>query len=52
MQEYWIVDWRLRQVEIYRREDAQLQAVSTLFTADEITSPQLPGFEAKIERLF
>lgn len=52
VQEYWIVDWRKHQVEIYRREDAQLQAVSTLFTADEITSPLLPGFQAKIERFF
>jgi len=52
VQEYWIVDWRLRQVEIYRRENTQLQAIATLFTTDEITSPLLPGFQCKIERFF
>lgn len=52
VQEYWIVDWRLRQVEIYRRENAQLQVISTLLAVDEITSPLLPGFQSKIERFF
>lgn len=52
VQEYWIVDWRSRQVEIYRRENAQLQAFSTLFATDVIGSPLLPGFECKIERFF
>lgn len=52
VQEYWIVDWRSPQVEIYGRENAQLQAVSTLFATDAITSPLLPGFECKIKRFF
>ena len=52
VQEYWIVDWRLRQVEIYRREDAQLKAVGTFLAADEITSPLLPGFRCQVQRFF
>ncbi len=52
VQEYWIVDWRLRQVEIYRRENVQLQAIATLLGTDEITSPLLPEFRCKIERFF
>lgn len=52
VQEYWIVDWHLRQVEIYRRENAQLQAISTILATDQITSPLLPGFQCKIERFF
>jgi Uma2 family endonuclease len=52
VQEYWIVDWRLRQIEIYRRENMQLQAISTLLTTDEVTSPLLPRFHCKIERFF
>ena len=28
VQEYWIVDWHLRQVEVYRRENAQLRAIA------------------------
>lgn len=52
VQEYWIVDWRLCQVEIYRRENAQLQAIGTFLATDEITSPLLPGFRCKVERFF
>lgn len=52
VQEYWIVDWRLRQIEIYRRENAQLQMVSTLLETDEMSSPLLPEFRCKIERFF
>ncbi len=50
VQEYWIVDWRLRQVEIYRREKSQLSLIATLLATDEIASPLLPGFSCKIER--
>jgi len=52
VEEYWIVDWRLRQVEIYRRENVQLQAVSTLLAKDEMTSPLLPGFQCQVKRFF
>ena len=52
VQEYWIVNWRLRQVEVYRRETAQLKLVATLLSADEISSPLLPGFRCKIDRFF
>lgn len=50
VQEYWIVDWRLRQVEVYRRENGQLALVGTLLATDEISSPLLPGFSCKVER--
>lgn len=52
VQEYWIVDWRARQVAIYCRENAQLQAVSTLLTTDRLTSPLLPGFQCPVDRCF
>lgn len=52
VQEFWIVDWRLQQMEIYRRDNAQLTLVATLFTGDEITSPLLPDFRCPIERFF
>lgn len=52
VQEYWIVDWRSRQVAVYRREMMQLQAIATLFATDTITSPLLPGFACKIDRFF
>ena len=30
VQEYWIVNWQLRSIDVYRRDEAQLQRVSTL----------------------
>lgn len=52
VQEYWIVDWRVKQVEVYRRERAALRQVATLLPDDELTSPVLPGFTCKVEQFF
>ncbi|MBC8161858.1 MAG: Uma2 family endonuclease [Roseiflexaceae bacterium] len=52
VQEYWIADWRLRQIETYRRERGQLRLQGTLFTNDELTSPLLAGFACLGARLF
>ncbi len=52
VQEYWIVNWQLQTLEIYRRTDAQLQLVATLLMGDTLTSPLLPGFKAEIDRIF
>lgn len=46
VQEYWIVNWRLKEIKVYRREDARLQKVATLLMADMLTSPLLPGLNA------
>jgi Uma2 family endonuclease len=50
--EYWIVDWRARQIEVYRREQAQLRLVATLFNPDTLDSPLLPGFACPVASLF
>jgi len=52
VREYWIVDWRLRQVEVYRRAEGQLNLIATLLVEDTLTSPLLPGFACPIERFF
>ncbi len=52
VQEYWILNWQLRQVEVYRRQAGTLQLVETLFSADRLTSPLLPGFACGVESLF
>ena len=52
VQEYWIVDWRQRRVEIYRREQAALESVSTLYEQDLLQSPNLPGFVCQVGELF
>jgi Uma2 family endonuclease len=50
--EYWIVNFREQSVEVYRREDAMLKLVATLYAQDEITSPILPGFSCLVSQLF
>ncbi|MBV8883201.1 MAG: Uma2 family endonuclease [Chroococcidiopsidaceae cyanobacterium CP_BM_RX_35] len=52
VQEYWIVNWQLKSLEIYRRSDAQLQLVATLLEGDILTSPLLPGFSLPITQIF
>ncbi|MEH1821649.1 MAG: Uma2 family endonuclease [Nostoc sp.] len=52
VREYWIVDWRKQQVEVYRREQASLKLVATLFSGDELSSPILPNFTCAIALLF
>lgn len=52
VQEYWIADWRLRQLEVYRRERGQLRLQATLLADDELTSPLLEGFNCPVARLF
>lgn len=51
VQEYWIVSWLARQIEVYRR-DAQLHLSATLLETDILESPQLPGFSCPISALF
>jgi Uma2 family endonuclease len=50
--EYWIVDWRARVVEVYRRLGAELQRVATLTGDATLTSPLLPGFSCPISSLW
>jgi len=52
VREYWLIDWRARRVEVYRRQSAQRSLQETLLEGDTLTSPMLPNFECPIERLF
>jgi Uma2 family endonuclease len=52
VQEYWIVDWMQRLVEVYRRERAALKLAATLYAADALESPLLPGFSCLVSKLF
>jgi Uma2 family endonuclease len=52
VQEYWIVNWQLKTLEIYRRQAAQLQLVATLLESDSLTSPLLPGFSTPMAQIF
>jgi Uma2 family endonuclease len=52
VQEYWIVDKDLRQVQVYRRKNALLTLVLTLQDSDSLTSPLLPDFACPLSRIF
>lgn len=52
VQEYWILDWQQQQVEVYRRDQAILTLIATLFPADDLTSPRLSDFRCPVARLF
>ncbi len=50
--EYWIVDWRARLVEIFRRKDSGLVKVATLTESDTLTTPLLPALSCRVAELF
>lgn len=52
VQEYWIVDWQKQTVEIYRRSQARLELICTLFAADELTSPLFADFKLNVAEIF
>jgi Uma2 family endonuclease len=52
VEEYWIVDWRNRTVDVFRRQDAVLQLVVTLHDGDVLTTPLLPGFACPVSSLW
>jgi Uma2 family endonuclease len=52
VQEYWIVDWRMRTVVVYRHQQGALVLIATLGSDDTLTSPLLPGFSCPVSRLW
>ncbi len=52
VKEYWVIDWRERNLEVYRRENAVLALSKTLDETDILDSPLLSGFQCKVSQLF
>ena len=52
VEEYWIVDWRTRSVDVYRRQREQLHFIQTLSESDTLETPLLPGFSASVASVF
>lgn len=52
VEEYWIVAWRARALEVYRRAGGRLALAATLAEADTLTSPLLPGFALPLADLW
>jgi Uma2 family endonuclease len=50
--EYWLVDWQGRRVELYRRDGLAFRLVATLAEDDRLQSPLLPGFAHVVGGLF
>ena len=48
VKEYWVVDWRQRTLEVYRRVEGALALLHTLHPEDTLTSPLLPGFSCPV----
>jgi Uma2 family endonuclease len=52
VKEYWIVNWQKRSVQLFCRENEQLQLVATLTVDDTLASPMLPDFALPLRQLF
>lgn len=52
VREYWIVDWQQQTVEIYRRSQARLELVFTLYAEDELTTPLFSEFSLNVADIF
>jgi Uma2 family endonuclease len=52
VQEYWIADWRLQEIEIYRRDEGKLVLIETRLIGDQITSSLLPEFSCILRDIF
>lgn len=50
--EYWIVDREQKMIEVYRREEGQLQRALSLYVNDVLTSPLLPQFACPAQSIF
>ncbi|GAC1394078.1 MAG: Uma2 family endonuclease [Ktedonobacteraceae bacterium] len=51
-EEYWIVNWQERRLEVYQRENAVLTLDRTLAENDVLETALLPGFRCKIGEFF
>ena len=51
-EEYWIVNWQERRMEVYLRENAVLTLDRTLTENDVLETTLLPGFRCKVGEFF
>ena len=50
--EYWVIDWRMRTVQVFRREGEGLRPVARLEGDETLASPLLPGFSCPVSRFW
>lgn len=50
--EYWVADWWNKKIEVFRRKNAELKLIATLFSEDRLESPILPDFVCEVSEIF
>ncbi len=50
--EYWVVDWRSKTAQTFRRQADQLVLTATLTDSDTLTSPLFEGFACRVGEFF
>jgi len=50
--EYWIVNWRARTIEVYRRKNEKLIPYKTFHEGDILETPLFPGFQCPMSQIF
>jgi Uma2 family endonuclease len=52
VEEYWIVDWQQRRIDVFRRVEQALQLAATVGANDVLESSLLPGFSVQVRSCF
>jgi Uma2 family endonuclease len=50
--EYWVINWQERRLEIYRHDEGILTLDKTINETETLHSPLLPGFSCRVGQLF
>ena len=50
--EYWIVNWLVNEITVFRRKGKALKQIATYHSSDTLTSPLLPGFVMTVKSVF
>ena len=52
VEEYWVVNWRERTIDAYRRRNDMLTFYKTFNEGDVLETPLLPGFTCQMSQIF
>ena len=52
VREYWILDWKLQSIEVFRSKNDEFAPVLVLIKGDKLESPLLPGLSVAVDQLF
>lgn len=52
VKEYWIVNWEVGTIEVYRHSGSGLELQATVGLQDQLATPLLPGLDIAVEAIF